>query len=120
MALDGCVFTDYQKKCDGLFVLFRSGRVDIILVELKASHVVDAFEQISHVMQSRKEYRDIVSHLTSLVANPRQIVQRSFIVTTGFLNPQVRQKWEKACGVLPRVITVEKTASSAPDLRNEL
>jgi hypothetical protein len=66
VALDGCFFTDSQKKCDGMFVFFRSDRIDVLLVELKGSHLEDASEQIAYVVNHRQEYADFVSHLASL------------------------------------------------------
>ena len=62
VALDGCVFTDNRKKCDGMFVLSRSDRTGLLLVEMKRSHLEDAYEQIAYVVNQRQEYTDIVSH----------------------------------------------------------
>ena len=54
VALDGCVFTDNRKKCDGMFVLSRSDRTDLLLVEMKGSHLEDAYEQIAYVAKHRQ------------------------------------------------------------------
>lgn len=120
VALDGCVFKDNQKKCDGMFVLSRSDRIDILLVELKGSHLADAYEQIAYVLNHRKEYNDIISHLASLNTVNRPVRQSSVIVSTGWINPRDKQKLENAWGVRPAIITAKKPAGAAPDLRNTL
>ena len=120
VALDGCVFTDNQKKCDGMFVLFRSHQIDVLLVELKGSHLEDAYEQIAYVVNHRQEYADFVSHLASLAPTNRRIRESSVIVSSGKINERDREKMEKAWGVKPEVITAQKPASAAPDLRINL
>lgn len=120
LALDGCVFTDNRKKCDGMFVLSRAGQIYVLLVELKGSHIDDAYEQISFVVNHRQEYRDVINSLSPKVANAKQIKQRSFIVTTSAIDLSVRQKLENAYRVRPEIITVEKPASLAPDLRKKI
>lgn len=120
LALDGCVFTDNQKKCDGLFVLKQDRQVFIVLVELKATHVEDAYEQIAYVRNDRQEYADLTKYLGELVANRSQIRQQAFIVSTSAIDRRTQQKLEKSSGIRPRIITLGKPSSSAPDLRAEL
>ena len=120
VALDGCVFTDNRKKCDGMFVLFRSHRIDVLLVELKGSHLEDAYEQIAYVVNHRQEYADVVSHQASLAPINRRVRESSVIVSTGKINKRDREKLEKAWGVRPAIITAQKPASAAPDLRKFL
>ena len=120
VALDGCVFTDSRKKCDGMFVLFRSHRIDVLLVELKGSHLEDAYEQIAYVVNHRQEYADVVSHQASLAPINRRVRESSVIVSTGKINKRDKEKLEKAWGVRPAIITAQKPASAAPDLRKFL
>jgi hypothetical protein len=120
VALDGCVFKDNQKKCDGMFVLSRSDRIDILLVELKGSDLADAYEQIAYVLNHRKEYNDVVSRLANLTPVKRPVRQSSVIVSTGLIKRNAQQKLEKAWGIRPAIITVQKPAGAAPDLRNTL
>jgi hypothetical protein len=120
VALDGCVFRDNQKKCDGMFVLSRTGQIYVLLVELKGSHIDDAFEQIFYVAKHRQEYADVISGLAHLVPSKRQIMEKSFIVSTGSMNRNDQQKLENTLGIRPKIITVEKPASAAPDLRQYL
>lgn len=120
VALDGCVFTDSRKKCDGIFILARPDHIDVLLVELKGSHLDDAYEQIAYVVHHRKEYADAISHLVNLAPAQRQVRERSVIVTTGEINKRDRQKLEKAWGIRPEIVTVQKPAGAAPDLRNNL
>lgn len=117
VALDGCVFTDHQKKCDGMFILSRSGRLDVLLVELKGTHVEDAYEQIAYVAKHRQAYAETLSHLASLPQANRSVIEHSVIVSTGKIKPRDQQKLEKAWGVTPQIITVQKTHRDAPDLR---
>ena len=120
VALDGCVFTDSRKKCDGMFVLFRSHQIDVLLVELKGSHLEDAYEQIAYVVTHRPEYADVVSHQASLAPINRRVRESSVIVSTGKIDKRDREKLEKAWGVRPAIITAQKPASAAPDLRKFL
>jgi len=120
VALDGCVFTDNRKKCGGMFVLLRSHQIDVLLVELKGSHLVDAYEQIAYVVNSRQEYADAVSHLASFAPNNRRVRESSVIVSTRKIDKRDREKLEKAWGVRPEIITAQKPASAAPDLRKYL
>ena len=120
VALDGCVFTDNRKKCDGMFVLFRSHQIDVLLVELKGSHLEDAYEQIAYVVNHRQEYADVVSHQASLAPINRRVRESSVIVSTGKINKRDKEKLEKAWGVRPAIITAQKPASAAPDLRKFL
>lgn len=120
VALDGCVFTDNRKKCDGMFVLSRSDRTDLLLVEMKGSHLEDAYEQISYVVNHRQEYTDIISHLAGLSPAKLRVRETSVIVSTGLINPRDREKLEKAWGIRPAIITVQKPVRAAPDLRKNL
>ena len=120
VALDGCVFTDSRKKCDGMFVLFRSHRIDVLLVELKGSHLEDAYEQIAYVVNHRQEYADVVAHQASLAPINRRVREGSVIVSSGKIDKRDRKKLEKAWGVRPEIITAQKPASAAPDLRKFL
>jgi hypothetical protein len=117
VALDGCVFTDNRKKCDGMFVLSRSDRTGLLLVEMKGSHLEDAYEQIAYVVNHRQEYTDTVSHLASLVPAKVRVTETSVIVSTGKINQRDREKLEKVWGIRPTIITVQKPARAAPDLR---
>ncbi len=120
LALDGCIFADNLKRCDGLFVLKQASQVFIALIELKATHVDDAYAQIAYVRDHRTKYADLVKHLNEMVANRRQIRQQAFIVTTSAIDRRTQQKLETSYGIRPRIITLGKPASSAPDLRAEL
>lgn len=103
-----------------MFVLSRSDRIDLLLVELKGSHLEDAYEQIAYVVNHRQEYNDVVSHLANLTPAKRRVRESSVIVSTGSINIRDREKLEKAWGVRPVIITVQKPAGAAPDLRNTL
>ena len=120
VALDGCVFTDNRKKCDGMFVLSRSDRTGLLLVEMKGSHLEDAYEQIAYVVNHRQEYTDFVSHLASLALGKLRVRETSVIVSTGQINPRDKAKLEKAWGIKPAIFTVQKPARAAPDLRKYL
>lgn len=120
LALDGCIFADNLKKCDGLFVLSQARQVFIALIELKATHVDDAYAQIAYVRDHRPEYAHFLKYLGELVANRRQIRQQAFIITTSAIDLRTQQKLENSYRIRPRIITLGKPASSAPDLRAEL
>jgi hypothetical protein len=100
--------------------LFRADRIDVLLVELKGSHLEDAYEQLAYVVNHRKEYTDFVSHQASLAPGNRRVREHSVIVSTGKIDKRDKEKLEKAWGVRPSIITAQKPASAAPDLRKSL
>jgi hypothetical protein len=87
---------------------------------MKGSHLEDAYEQIAYVINHRQEYIDIVSHLASLAPAKLRLRETSVIVSTGQINPRDRDKLEKAWGIRPAIVTVQKPARAAPDLRKHL
>jgi hypothetical protein len=119
LALDGCVFTDNQKRCDGLFVLKQARQVFIVLVELKATNVTDTHAQIGYVRHDRREYTDLVEHLSGLVGHRNNIIKREFIIATEVIGGPKRQNLEKY-KPRPRINTLGKPNSSAPDLQTVL
>lgn len=87
---------------------------------MKGSNPEDAYEQIAHVAKHRQEYKDIVSHLARLSTGNLPVRKSSVIVTTGLINRHDQQKLEKEWGIKPKIITVQKPTSTAPDLRKNL
>ena len=78
VALDGCVFTDSRKKCDGMFVLFRSHRIDVLLVELKGSHLEDAYEQIVYCTMDASLARLSSQFSSALEATGLQLARKPY------------------------------------------
>ena len=117
LVLDQCVFKDNYLKCDGLFVLSQINKSYILFVELKGTDIQHAYEQISYVLTSRSEYSAIVNHVRANFAGT--LVQKSFIVTNGAIGAKDKKKLEKTWKIRPALITEQKPAAKAPDLRDK-
>ena len=115
LVLDQCVFSDNKLKCDGLFVLCRPNRSYVFLVELKGNEIWHAYQQISHVMKKRPEYKLIVGHVHEICAG--RPVEKSFIISNRTINLKEKQELEKAWKIRPILIANQKPTSKAPDLR---
>ena len=118
LAIDGCLYSkrDGHPKCDGLFVLASKGRLFVLLVELKATHIDDAYRQLEFTKSSRQEYKDVLEHLRQLPVSAR-VYAKEFIITNSIVGASTKQKLEKAYGVKPRVELHGKPTLPAPDLR---
>jgi len=118
LAIDGCLFSNRDKhpRCDGLFVLASKGRLFVLLVELKGTHVDDAYRQLAFTKSSRQEYNDILEHLRQLPGSAMVHV-KEFIITNSIVSASTKQKLEKTYGIKPRVELHGKPTLPAPDLR---
>lgn len=116
VVLDGCVFTDNQPKCDGLFLYAAKNRKLAVLVELKgAGDIPRAFKQIAYVRASRPEYRVLLDCLNQ-VSGPKAI-EKAFIVSNGFLTKPQKEKLENLHGIRVEAVLHCEASSQVPDLR---
>ena len=116
IVLDGCVCIDNKKKCDGLFLFKRSNNRKIILVELKGTHLDDAFEQISLTKQ-RAEYQELVQ-LFSENGNHR-VSPSAFIISSTIFKRHEIAALENQHNIRVKVLYCGPT-SKIPDIRPEL
>lgn len=130
VVVDGCLLTDGQtKKCDGLFILIskkeknRRQKIYIVLVELKGTHIDDAFQQLTSVKHC-PEYQNIVEHFKKTINNSKnsvKLIKRSFIVTSAKMPPRLSQeKFERSYGIRVDIRTSAQTKAKALDLRKDL
>jgi len=119
VVVDDCLLSGPKiKKCDGLFIFERSNnRIYIVLVELKGTHIEDAFTQLAFVRQCQ-EYKCIVK---CFARTPRPI-ERAFIITGPMPLPSLRQQnmLAQEYGIKVNIILSQKTKDKAPDLRDSL
>lgn len=116
VVIDGCVCTDNQTKCDGLFLLRGSNNMHyMILVELKGSDIPHAFEQLAYVRYERAEYKEIESlFMTGERGQPNHL---AFIVSNRMISPPEIQKLEKKKNIRVRKILLSKVTSKIEDIR---
>ena len=129
VVVDGCLLTDGQtKKCDGLFILIdkkeknRRQKIYIVLVELKGTHIDDAFDQFESVKQC-PEYREIIEHFAKEInsSKPVTLIERFFIVTSTKMPPRDWQdKLERSCGIKVNIRASAQAKAKALDLRKDL
>ena len=121
VVLDGCLLSDSpQKSCDGLFLFCKSNKTYILLIELKGTHIEDAFEQLACVKHEHREYADLREHIKENTKG--QIIEKCFVVTNGTIEKTVKAKLERIWRVKVGIVTQQKTKRDAatPDLRKYL
>lgn len=111
IVIDDCLINDRRKRCDGLF-LYSNSRKNIqssFLIELKGSHIEDAFEQLS-LTKTYNEYTNIIEKFRSS--------NNYFAIASNTLVDKVeQQKLEKEFNIRVRVILYTTPTDPIPDLR---
>lgn len=116
LALDGCVFTNNNPKCDALYLFKSHNRKIAALVELKgAGDIAHAFAQLAYTKKQRAEYRQLRTQLDH--SAPGKLVEKAFIVTNGMLEKPKREKLENHHGIRVNEILYSEPSSKVPDLR---
>ncbi|MXW40802.1 MAG: hypothetical protein F4Z75_06650 [Synechococcus sp. SB0668_bin_15] len=119
VVVDDCLLSSQKiKKCDDLFILKKNNKnVYIVLVELKGTHIKDAFAQLASVRQDQK-YECIVECFPK---TPKPI-ERAFVITGRMPLPPLNQqaKLEEIYGIRVKILASQKTKSKALDLREHL
>jgi len=117
VVLDGCVFTDGDRRCDGLFLACIGRKKYAVLVELKGvSDLAHAFEQIAFVRYQRAEYREIVENFSQ--ADPRgRVLEKAVIVSNGILQKPDRERLEQEHSVRLLTFFYCEPTSRVPDIR---
>lgn len=114
--LDGCVLTDNNLKCDGVFVWQARNKAAVLLVELKgAGDIAHAFEQLAFVKNNRREYRQ----LKNCIDAP-QILEKAFVVSSGAMSKPEKEKLEDAYNLRVAAVIHTEATKAVPDLRDYL
>lgn len=116
VVLDGCVFTDDQLKCDGLFLFCGRNKGAAILVELKGGDIERAFQQLSHVRRQRPQYQNFVNNLAGRCKGA--ISEIAFIVSNKLCSLPVKEKLEDHYGIRVKEILHSEASSKIHDLRS--
>jgi hypothetical protein len=117
IVIDGCVCSDQNRRCDGLFLYKRSNKRWMILVELKGSHIDDAFEQLAST-RSRSEYHEIVDLFQE--GRNHSITHLAFIISNHLFSKIDKQKYESRYGFRVKGVLLGAATSPIPDLRKYL
>lgn len=116
IVLDGCVFTDNQQKCDGLFLFVAGNRKVAALVELKgAGDIPHAFEQLAYVRHHRPEYRQLLERLNE--APGPKAIEKAFIVSNGLLSKPEKERLERQHSIRVKAVLHCEAATPIPELR---
>ncbi|GKT12709.1 MAG: hypothetical protein ISEC1_P1689 [Thiomicrorhabdus sp.] len=117
VVMDGCILTDQQLKCDGLFFFQSSSKNLVCLVELKgANHIAHAFEQLAFVQKHRDEYIQLKQAFTTNSVG--QLQEKAFIVSNGSLSKVEHEKLENQHSIRVTAILHSEATTPVPDLRN--
>lgn len=119
LAIDGCVLTDNEPKCDGLFLYrARNNKNFILLVELKGGEIDHAFGQLNYMRNNRPEYTQI----KTLFMNNQtgSLREEAFIVSNHGISTVDKQKLENQNQLRVKAILFSEASSPRPDLRDYL
>lgn len=118
IVIDGCICTDNDSKCDGLF-LFRQGNKNwMILVELKGTDLDRAFGQLAYTRNNRREY----SRIRGLFMQNQtgRLYEVAFIVSNKIPDKNELQKLENAHGLRLKACLHSEATKPIPDIRENL
>lgn len=115
LAIDQCVCNDKEKKCDGLFLFRRGNKHWMILIELKGTHVEDAFEQLLYMQTQRLEYKEIEALF--MAGQNGRLHHEAFIVSNFKRNEVEKQRLENRYGIRVKAILHSEATSPVPDVR---
>ncbi len=118
IAVDGCVCSDGNLKCDGLFLHKKGNKRWIILVELKGKELEHAFEQLAFMKNKRQEYRELCQLFSE--ENTLYLQEKAFIVSNHILNRTEHQKLENANRIRVAKILHSAATKPIPNLRDYL
>lgn len=118
LVIDQCVCIDNNKKCDGMFLYRMGNKHWMILVELKGTHIVDAFEQLIFMRKHRTEYKEIESlFMKGQKGTPKH---EAFIVSNMIITPVEKQKFEQKLGFRVKAVLHSEATRDVPDIRRFL
>lgn len=118
LALDGCAFSDNRPKCDGLFFLSQKSRKLMIPVELKGTHLSDAFNQLAYTIKKRDEFTILKELFRGNEA--KQISVKSFIISNQMIKMVEKEKLEKIYDIRVSQILQSEATKPIPDLREHI
>jgi len=117
LVVDGCISQDGNRRCDGIFLFRRNNRHWMILVELKGSHIDDAFTQLAY-MQKRMEYKELKDIF--MEGERGKLHEIAFIVSNQMIPTAQKVKLEQQHGIRVKSILHSKATISPPDVRDYL
>ncbi|QEP43517.1 hypothetical protein D5085_10505 [Ectothiorhodospiraceae bacterium BW-2] len=115
VVLDGCVFTDNQTKCDGVFILASQNSDVISLIELKGRDIEHAFEQIAYVKNHRPEYRQIKQMVIRQMSG--DLNEKAFVVSSALISKSEKEKLELHYQCRITDILHSTATTPVPDIR---
>jgi hypothetical protein len=116
IALDGCLISDNDTKCDGLFLYETDNKKYSFLVELKGfGEIEKAFYQLSYVRDMRKVYKNIIDEFESV--DNKKVHQKFVIVSNGILSKPKRERLENKYNIIIREILYSEPTKPIPDLK---
>ncbi len=118
LVLDGCVLTDNQPKCDGLFLWCGRGKGAAILIELKGTDLGKGFEQLAYVLHHRPEYRHLRQQLADNCTGP--VKDKAFMITSAPISYPQKEALEERYGIRVAAILHSDASSKIPELRTRL
>jgi hypothetical protein len=118
LAIDQCVCTDKQLKCDGMFLYRRQNKHWMILIELKGSEIEHAFEQLHYMRNNRPEYNQVETLF--MAGQKGSIKHEAFVVSNYIATIVEKQKLEEQYGIRVKAILHSEASSPVPDVRRYL
>lgn len=110
IVIDKCLINDNRKRCDGLFLYKRLTNRSSFLIELKSSHIRDAFEQLA----CTKTYPEYIN-ITKIFGSTYNYCA---IASNTIINKIEQQKLEREFNIRVKVILYSTPTTSIPNLRD--
>lgn len=116
LVVDGCICTDKQPRCDGLFIVKQKNKQCIIMVELKGTRLQDAFDQLTYMKYQRPEYVELLELLKE--DSPVTVSELAFIVSNYIPTKREMHDLERSNQIRVNNILHSEATKPIPDLRN--
>lgn len=118
LVIDQCVCVDNDKKCDGMFLYRRGNKHWMILVELKGTHIDDAFKQLVFMRKHRPEYKQI--EFLFMAGQKGNLKHEAFVVSNFLITSIEKQKFEKRYNFRVKAVLHSEATRVVPDIRRFL
>ena len=115
LVVDGCIITDNNTKCDGLFVLVSPSKCVMALVELKGRDILHALEQLAYVRNQRSQYKQLKQLVTQ--QSRAAIVEKAFVISSFTVDKVDRESLETQYNGRVAAILHSRATTTVPDLR---
>jgi hypothetical protein len=115
--LDKCIVKK-RTTCDGLFLLKTPNKKWLIPVELKGTHIYEAFHQLATTIKELPEFSEIFNIFRN--NEPTKIFVHAVVVSNTMVNTWEQRKLEQTHGIRVKKILTSAATKPIEDIRKYL